>query len=68
MGHGVFWLLMGLQEPVFELPGIYLFNRPPLWPQKLVAPGDVTEGIYEVLNKRSASQDCFVTFASLDLL
>lgn len=67
MGDGTCWLLTGLEEPLFELPGVYLFNRPPLRPQNLVAPGDVTEGIHKVLNKRSASQDGLLTAASLDL-
>ena len=49
MGHSAFGLTMGYQEPVLELPVVYLFDSPSLRPQKLVAPRDVTEYVYEVL-------------------
>ena len=58
---------MGYQEPVLELPVVNLFNSPSLRPQNLVAPRDVTEGVYEVLEKRSTSQDGLLAFAALDL-
>ena len=38
MGHSAFGLTMGYQEPVLELPVVYLFDSPSLRPQKLVAP------------------------------
>ncbi len=67
MGHSAFGLTMGYQEPVLELPVVYLFDSPSLRPQKLVAPRDVTEYVYEVLEKRSTSQDGLLAFAPLDL-
>ena len=67
MGHSACWLTMGYQEPVLELPVVNLFNSPSLRPQNLVAPRDVTEGVYEVLEKRSARQDGLLAFPALDL-
>ena len=33
MGHSAFGLTMGYQEPVLELPVVYLFDSPSLRPQ-----------------------------------